>query len=226
MFTQFFAAIHLAWAVDQISARHRLEPPKEIAYHHPLEQTLFDALHSSSSGVFVHWGVYESGKTTAVQHAAWRLQEEAGRQVICIHGYDYGWHKTMSAWLRWAIGVPEDMADKPLKDFFTKPDTTLVLDHFDLLMREKDNRDVDVLGLVHTLIKDSKATKKFNVLLVVTSWERAKELVAAGCKLVPNDAPARWTQEQLEMLYATFTDEMKEKVGERKDELLLVARLS
>ena len=96
MFNEFFTAIRVAWVVGQIRARHVMERPYARAFHHPLEQSLFDTLNSSKSGVFVHWGVYGSGKTTAVRQAAWRLQEEAGRQVIIMQSFGFRfWKKPM-----------------------------------------------------------------------------------------------------------------------------------
>ena len=223
MFEGFFTSMQVAWAGCQISARHQLKPPKTLACHHPLEHALYDTLNSSSSGVFVHWGVYESGKTTAVREASWRLQEEGGREVILLHGYNFRWLRPMKTWLRHAIGIPNEMHDRAISDLLIMPTTTLVIDHFDMLMREKDNTDDEALELVRHLISESALTQKFNVLLVVTSWERAKELVDAGCKLMPG-GPARWTHDQLEILFSTMT--VSGKALEKKDELLRLATLS
>jgi hypothetical protein len=221
MLEQFFATMRVAWIACQISARYRLKPPKVLAYHHPLEQCLFDCLTSSKSGVFVHWGVYESGKSTAARQAAWRLQEEEGRQVIGFSGFEFSWLKPPEKRLRHAIGVPED-TNKALSEFFMQ-DTTIIIDHFDTFMRDKDYSAAPTLEMVRELIKESEATQNFNVLLVVTSWERAKELVDAGCKLIP---PARWTSEQLETLYATLPDKVTSEMGERQSELLRLSTLS
>jgi hypothetical protein len=225
MLEQFFATIRVAWVAGQISARHRLEPSKVLPFHHPLAETLFSTLKKESSGVFVHWGVYESGKTTAARQAACRLQEEAGKQVMLLQSYDIQWNRQGENWLRRAIGVPEDMDDKPRTDFFTQ-DTTIIIDHFDMFMRDKDKSGDETLELVIKIIEESEQTKKFNVLLVVTSWERAQELVDAGCKLVPGDTPARWTRDQLEKLYATLPDKVTSQRGEGKDELLRLSTLS
>jgi hypothetical protein len=224
MFSEFFAAIRVARVMSLIAARHiQTEIPSTQPYHHPLEQTLFEALNGASSGVFVHWGVYESGKSTAVRQMAWRLQEEAGRQVIVLQGYDFSWYRPVSTWLRRSIGIPEG-TDEPLSQLLAKTATTLIIDHFD--MRDKDNHGAERLELVRALIQESAQTQRFNVLLVMNSWERARELVDAGCGLVPSDAPARWTRDQLEALYATFPDSVKGKVGANKDELLRLATLS
>lgn len=226
MLQEFFGTMRVAWVAGQISVRYRLERPYARAYHHPLEQGLFDTLNSSKSGVFVHWGVYESGKSTAVREAAWRLQEEGGKQVISFGGFESSWFKPPAGRLRRAIGVPVEMNDKPLSDFFMQ-DTTIIIDHFDSFMRDKDDRGDETLEMVRGLMQESKITQKFNVLLVCTSWERAKELVDAGCILVPSgDGPARWTREQLETLYDTLSDKEKDHIGEKKGELLRLATLS
>jgi hypothetical protein len=70
MFIAFFTAIRVAWVAGQISARHRLEGPSVHAFHHPVVQTLVDEL-NGSVGAFVYWGVYESGKSTAMREATW-----------------------------------------------------------------------------------------------------------------------------------------------------------
>jgi hypothetical protein len=225
MLEQFFATIRVAWVAGQITARHRLGSPRVLAFHHPLVETLFDTLKTESSGVYVHWGVYESGKSTAAIQAAWRLQEEAERQVIDFNGFEFSWLKPPVKRLRHAIGVPVDMTDKPLSEFFTR-DTTIIIDHFDTFLRDKNNVGDETLEWVIKLIEESEQTKKFNVLLIVTSWERAQELVDAGCKLVPGNTPARWTSQQLETLYATLPYKVTSEIGERKDELLRLSTLS
>jgi hypothetical protein len=195
------------------------------AYHHPLAETLFSTLKTERSGVFVHWGVYESGKSTAARQAAWRLQEEAGKQVIGFNGFEFSWLIPPVKRLRLAIGVPKDMDDKPLSEFFIR-DTTIIIDHFDMFLRDKDNVGGETLEWVIKLIEESEQTKKFNMLLIVTSWERAQDLVDAGCKLVPGDAPARWTRDDLETLYASLPDKVTSRMSDRKDELLLLSTLS
>jgi hypothetical protein len=225
MLEQFFATMRIAWVAGQIAARHTLGRPKVLAFHHPLAETLFNTLKTESSGVFVHWGVYESGKSTAARQAAWRLQEEAGKQVIGFNGFEFSWLKPPEKRLRLAIGVPKDMTGEPLSEFFTR-DTTIIIDHFDMFVRDKDNVGDETLEWVIKLIEESQQTKKFNMLLIVTSWERAQELVDAGCKLVPGDAPARWTRDDLETLYASLSDKSRCIMTEKEDELLRLSTLS
>jgi len=233
MFANFFSAIRIAWIAGQIAVRHRLPQTPTLPYHHPLVQTLVDEL-NGSTGVFVHWGVYESGKSTAVREAGWILQEKAGNLVISLQSYNCLCSERRYEKVRRAIGVPKDMYDKPLSDFFNKPDTTILIDHFDEFMYDRKDKDrtfdekyaAETIQMVLDLIKESASTQKFNVLLVVTSWERAKELVNLGCKLIPSDTPARWTKEQLETLFDTLPETVKSKVGEKRDEIMRTVSLS
>jgi hypothetical protein len=165
MLEQFFATMRIAWIAGRISARHTLERPYALAYHHPLEQSLFNVLNTEKSGVFVHWGVYESGKSTAARQAAWRLQEEAGKQVILLQSYKIQWNWQGENWLRRAIRVPEYIEDKPMTDFFTQ-DTTITIDHFDMFMRDKHDSAVQTLEMVCGLIKEKETTQKFNVTVL------------------------------------------------------------
>jgi hypothetical protein len=224
MFDKFFTTIRIAWVAGQIAARHRLLPPPTRDFHHPLVQTLVDTL-NGPAGVFVHWGVYESGKSTAVHEAAWRLQEKAGRSVILLQGFDLWRNEERKREFRKVIGISDDTCE-PLSELLIKPATTIIIDHVDVLMYDKKNPGDETLEFVIGLIKESEATQKFNVLLVVNSWERANELVDAGCRLLPADAPGRWTGEQLEQLFDTLPDKAKDMVGERKDELLRLSTLS
>ncbi len=81
---------------------------------------------------------------------------EAKRQVIVLQGYDFGgWLKPVGTCLRRTMGIPEG-TDEPMPKLFSKPATTLIIDHADLLMRDKDNRDVEFHGLVRALIEESR----------------------------------------------------------------------
>jgi hypothetical protein len=39
---------------NAINSRHTLTVPSPLAFHHPLENALYDALSTSTSGVMVH----------------------------------------------------------------------------------------------------------------------------------------------------------------------------
>ena len=216
MLNRFLMFIHTMLASNWITQRHFLKQPTPLAYHHPLETTVFNTLTASPSGMFVHWGAYESGKSTAVRHAGVRLQAE-GRFVILLHGFDQSYHKSTRNWFRQSVGVPDDDA-RPISAFFNQP-TTIIIDHFESLVKLHE----DTLDFLRELSGDSSISNRFNVLLVVTSWERAIELRdVVGCKVV--GSPSRWTRDQLETLFSTLPD--RDKYQGNKDELLRLATLS
>lgn len=195
----------------RISARHALIDKKTGYYNHPVENTLYTAL-KTGSGVFVHWGVYESGKTTTARSAGLRLQAE-GRLVILLHGYDYlDKTKTVRSWLRQRIGVPEG---EEISAYLNRP-TIIIVSHYDILMLKYNTDSIEAFS-------DLGCT----VLLVVSSWERAQELRNNGCKLVGSAGCGRWTDAQLRAVFPTLSKSMQEKwTGEGRDSLLRLSILS
>ena len=205
-----------------ISSRHTLAKGAALAYRHPLETTLFDGLREGpgGTGVFVHWGVYGSGKSTAARHAGLRLQS-AGRTVILLHGYNLAsisgpgpGVRSLRASLRRSIGVPEDDA-QPLSAFFNRP-TTLIVDHADFVLRGMG----DALETVRELAADSEAGRQsFNALFIVTSWELGLQLRDTGCRVL--GSPARWTRAELLELDATLpeSDRARWSEAEREEQI-------
>ena len=175
---------------------------------HSLESAFVDTLNASRSGLFLHWGAYGAGKSVAAESAALRLQNACGRTAIVLHGYDFIYDRGTAAWLRQSVGVPPDLTATPLSAFFRRP-TTLILDHFDLMVR--DARIEDTLECLRDLARESAATQKFNVLLLLTSWERALELRDAvpGSRLIAS--PSRWTETELNTLYNTLPQHIQGK---------------
>jgi len=225
MMERFFSQMRIIYISNMINAKNFLpnnnnnRNPNTV-FPHPLTGKLFDTLNKSPSGIYVHWGVYESGKSTAAKNAGLMLQNDSGRLVTLLNGYDFSWKPSMRSWLRTGIGIP-DYA-KPLSTFFNKP-TTIIIDHFDLMMRDK--RCNDTLDVLRELADESVATQKFNILLIVTSWERAIELRDIGCTVI--ESPSRWTKDQLSSLFSTFPATVKEKYSsEEKEELMNLATLA
>lgn len=221
MLEKFVKLIHVAYISNIINAKHTLQPLKVTSYHHPIENYMFKVLNNSYAGTFVYWGVYESGKTTAVRNTGLRLQE-AGRSVILLHGYDFSWHKKMHHWLKHSVGVPVDTAE-PISTFFIKP-TTIIIDHFDMMM--KDERVDGILEFLRELSIESTDSCKFNILLVVTSWERALQLRKNGEKIL--DHPTRWTGDHLNALFSTFPGLYTPQWNyqEKSDEILRISTLA
>ena len=98
----------------------------------PLEPLITKMLLRASSGVFVHWGAYESGKSTAVRHAMRELQLH--RSVRLFHGYDIAHNENVSEWLRQRLGVLPTA--KSITAAFPRLPGTLIIDHYDTLCRK------------------------------------------------------------------------------------------
>lgn len=202
---------------DAIGARHALRAEKPPGYHHPLEDAVFEALQGAASGLFVHWGVYGSGKTIAVRSACLRLQA-AGRTVVLLSGFDFSHLHSMRERLLCGIGVPD--CEDPLSSFFLKP-ATIVIDNFDSHMKPS----MGALACLRELAGDSEASRNFNVLLVVTSWEHAVQLRDVGCALVRS--PSRWTERELAALFASLPRDLQIKwTDSERDDLLRLSALS
>ena len=228
MFGKFFSALRVAYVSSMINARNTLEPGPYPTYSHPVENAIFNDL-KSSSGIFVHWGVYESGKTTAVRKVGLRLQNEEGKTVVYTNGYDFSWEHTMKRpFLRQIIGIPKESDTEPMSTFFNKP-TTIIIDHFDLMMQDKNNRCEDTLSSLRELATESSESQKFNVLLILNSWERAIQLrdTISGCKIT--GSPSRWSEDELRALFETLPESVKGQWNnetEKKDELMRLATLA
>lgn len=222
MIHRLISAIRIAYVSNIITHRHVFEKPFE-AYQHPVVDEMFMQLKDSKSGVFVHWGVYESGKSTAAKQVAWRLQQEEGRTCILMHGYDFILKRTLREWFKVGIGVSA-AAKEPVSNFFIKP-TTIIIDHFDVLMH--DRRVEDTMKFLRELASESETTQKFNVLVLLTSWERAVQLRDEGCYtiILPPTLSSRWTKEQLASLFCILSirDTWKD---DEKEELLRLAAIS
>ncbi len=222
MLQQLVAAIRAAYIAYMMSSRHLVDKPLST-YHHPVADQLFTQLSSSTSGIFVHWGVYESGKSTAAKQAAWRLQEEAGRTVILLDGFNFiCLGKPIREQFKFLVGVSETSSE-PVATFYSKP-TTVIIDNFDVLMYEK--RECEALEFLQELSAESVETQKFNVLLILTPWEQAVQLREKGYTVI---APsAKWSEEQLHALFSTLPESLQNKWKDEnsKSELLRLAAIS
>lgn len=223
MLARFFQLMRVAYISSMIRCRHALNKQElKPIMNHPSIEPIWNTLANSPSGVFVHWGVYESGKSTAVRHAAQRLQDESGRLVFLSHGWDFSWIPSVRSRIRHSAGIPLDCHEN-LSDLLDRP-ATIIFDHFDSRMR--DSFQNDTLEALRELAAESTATQKFNVLLVVTSWEIAMQLRDMGCKIL--DCPRRWTADQLALLFTALPAEVQAKFACRckRENLIRLATLS
>ena len=169
-----------------------------------LEDAIVDVLRRDNNETcgmcYVHWGVYESGKTWAVSNAAIRLQEEHGKLVIHRDGWDFTHKKTVRDWLQISVGIPGDRAGDKLSRFL--PDkSVMIVDHPDFLIKQHGGT-----GLV-----DGLRELEIPVLILVNSWERAVELRNSGCQLLGEPGFARWSEDELNELLKTFPEDVHAK---------------
>lgn len=199
-----FSYIRKMLTVLSIRAMHRIEPqlsPLSSVVSHPLKNLMFDAL-KTADGPLVHWGAYQSGKSTAAREAALRLQE-CGHLVILLHGYDRAYKSNMHEWLAYSIlGASEPTAsDQPAPSLATILNTldqpvAIIIDHFDVIMASRHN----VREWLRDAAVDIRNSQKCSLLLIVTSWENAKDLQANGAVLIGQPGCGRWKQEELSAL--------------------------
>jgi hypothetical protein len=191
---------------QQVTTHHLIPAAKEGLYH-PAEDAIFSALAKGGNDVSVYWGVYESGKATAVRNAGLKLQQ-MDRLCVLLHGYDLTFPTDFASTLRMRIGIPKDERAS-LSTYITRP-TSVVIDHFDLLGMLVDKAITPIREL------------NTPTVLVVSSWERARELRDKyGCKLVEPVGVGRWTRDQLETLFQTLPPSVKDMwEGLDKEELM------
>ena len=171
----------------------------------------------NKTGLFVHWGVYESGQTWAVRNAAIRLQQNCGRFAIFLEGYDFSFKNTAREWLQVNLGIPEDCRKDMIPMYLPlshKP--MLIIDHADECLKIYGGREL-VLSFQELGIP---------VLCLVRSWENALDLHNRGCQLLGTPGFSRWTESELLDLYNTFPQGIQEKCKGNKEAIIECAVLS
>ena len=222
-FVSFLHRVHLAQMSNFIQKRYALSGELH-GCRHPLENAMFDALSSTGSNVYVHWGVYESGKSNAARNTALKLQK-SGLFAIYMHGFDFAWKPTMCEWLSHSIGLPGAVdhewmgasgaeSEIHITKLLNKP-TSIIIDHFDDVMR-RHNDTVEALQKLDT-----------KVMLVVSSYENALELCNKGCKLIGTPGCGKWSGDELNELFSTLSKADQDKwTGVRKEELMRLSTFS
>lgn len=199
---QIINYLRTAAIINHIIYRH-VHVGKRIGLQSRLEDTIVQTLANTQTEpkIYVHWGVYESGKSMAANNAAIRLQDNT-KLAILLHGWDWSHKKIMREWLRIAIGIPDDYADAKISTFLPDKDrTVMILDHPDFLIQQHGEK-----GLV-----DGLRELEIPALILVNSWERAVELRNSGCQLLGEPGFGRWTEEELNELLKTFPEEIHAK---------------
>lgn len=161
----------------------------------PLEAELISTLSTAESGVFLHWGVCGSGKTTTAKKVGLELQNVHGRTVVLASGLDLGpKFPSLQEKLKHRMGVP---VDDRMSTFFLYP-TTIIITHFDYILKRYENAVEDLAALAN----ESKESCRFNVLVVMESWERATKLNSVQIL----GSPSRWTRTELEELFFSLPE--------------------
>lgn len=193
MFGWIFSGIHTWWIGLMIAERHGQHTGPRLGIQHRLEDAIVETLLKPEPVVYVHWGAYESGKSWAARNAAKRLQAE-GRLVMLFDDYHLTHKPDERNWLRAAIGVPKDCADRRLGLFLPADrKSVVILDHPDFLIKQYGARQV---------VETVRGELGIPTLILVTSWERAIELKGVGCQLLGEPGFGRWTPAELDTLWA------------------------
>jgi hypothetical protein len=197
---QFFENLSqslIAWHASlQLIANNKLTPRPTTRYlRHRLENAMVATL-DTSQGIFIHWGVYETGKSIAARHAAQRLQDDHDRTVIFRKGYDLVGLFQPDCDLYACLGLPSNS----FAQFLAKP-TTLIIDHFDTFVWSVAKKNRPVMRSLMGMIAQARDNPNFNMLLIFNSWESAKDFKdAADAKLVAHPDTGRWTEDELAAL--------------------------
>ena len=211
MLTAATRMIRIAFAAQSIINRFAISAANKTIIQHQLIEAIERRL-SDSYGVFVHWGGYESGKSTAAEQAGRKMQQ-AGKTVIILHGFDFSHIGSTREWLCRSLGIPPG---EKISDYFSQQ-TTIILDHFDCHLKSHP----DAFSTLRSLAEESNNDQKFNILVMVSSWENALELKETGAKQLCDPEIGRWTSDQLVALFETIPESIKaEWTGEKKDELM------
>jgi hypothetical protein len=164
---------------------------------------------TQSPKIYVHWGVFESGKLRAASNAAIRLQER-GKVVMLRHGWDFTFKTKLRDWLRISIGIPDDRAeDKPSVFLPDNNRAVMILDHPEYLIKQFGEK-----GLL-----DGLCELEIPILILVSSWEHAVELKKLGCQLLGEPGFGRWTEDELNDLYQSFPESVRDKCKATRLEL-------
>jgi hypothetical protein len=219
---QFFENLSqslIAWHASlQLIANNKLTPRPTTCYlRHRLENAMVATL-NTSQGIFIHWGVYETGKSTAVRHAAQRLQDDHDRTVIFRKGYYLVGLFQPDCDLYACLGLPSNS----FAQFLARP-TTLIIDHFDTFVWSVAKKNRPLMRSLMGMLAQARDNPNFNMLLIFNSWESAKDFKdVTDAKLVAHPDTGRWTVDEL----AALKDIIASKGAHAPDYYEQILRLS
>jgi hypothetical protein len=162
----------------------------------PLISPAVPQLHRSVNhrlcGLLVFWAPYSSGKTFALKSLTRSLRSE-GKYIIYLDGKNFKWQSNpLFAWLRVAVGLtPNAKGFEEYLPYQNGNITTIIVDHFEDLMKVPDTGPLFV-GLARV----SRKTKRFNILVAVSSAANAKDIILwnghSKIRLACRPEAARW----------------------------------
>ena len=140
---------------------------------HYVQEIWLEAMNDPDCGIYVHWGIKGSGKTAYATYLARELKKN-GRLVFFLDSNSLS-----------APAIRKFCDFLPLrKRSLEPPPTTLIIDDF-------DNGDWHQhCNIIQTFAKQSRALKRFNLLLLVSSAECAQTVINWDWTRI------RWTSER------------------------------
>ena len=175
---------------------------------HEVQDLLSESMDDPGCGVFVHWGIKGSGKTAYAACLARRLKGEKGRSVLFLD------HNSLSSGIsamvirKFCEMLPERERSFNLNPT-EPPPTSIIVDDFDNNngYDEGWNTDNHLRNMIKTIAKTSCTGKRFNVLLLVTSSSRAREILGwdwAHIQLVGTPGCGAWKENHVSELFNMY----------------------
>jgi hypothetical protein len=162
--------------------------PDNVMLPPPALEELEKALNYPDCGVFVFWGLYQSGKTETLQALQAKLQEK-GRRVEAYNAAEFVDGMKIDSWfLQQLTCIPgcsratihlNSVLPEPIPGVspcFSLPQTTFIIDHFDTVFLHESLANLQAF-VVH-YAQQSNGGKRFNLLLCVSSASNAELILA------------------------------------------------
>ena len=187
--------------------QHAPPPSIEVSkvVEHEVQNHLSNAMDDPECGVFVHWGIEGSGKSIAAALLARKLKSEKGRSVLFLDHHSLTSPSIASVVQMFCMMLPS--REKSFQSDPTKPPPmSIIVDDLD---KAENWNDGEFRKTIVSLAKISSSGKRFNVLLLVSSSSRARELLNwdwRHIQLVGGPGCGIWRREHVSKLLGTDVD--------------------
>ena len=180
--------------------RHAPLPPIEVSkvVEHEVQKQLSDAMNDPGCGVFVHWGIEGSGKSIAAACLARKIRTEKGRSVLFLDSHSL--ISSSTAITMFCKMLPA--RDKPYNST-EPPPMSIIVDDLD---RAAGWNEAELRETITTLARISASSKRFNMLLLITSASRAREILNWNWRhiqLIGTPGCGMWQREHISQLLGT-----------------------